>query len=66
MCCEEEYLRMAGFTREEKNSFDKFLKSSGMIDTYRHFHPTKIEFTQCDGWRLDYILASNSMIKTDD
>lgn len=60
----------AGFTIEERNSFDKFLKS-GMIDTFRFLNPKKIQYTwwgykfHCRernvGWRIDYFLASEKL-----
>ena len=33
--------KQAGFTKEERGSFGKFLETADMIDTYRHFNPNK-------------------------
>ena len=61
----------AGFTYEERDKFTKLL-DSGFIDTYRHFNPTKEEYSWWSymgrarennvGWRLDYFLVSKSII----
>ena len=61
----------AGFTYEERNKFTKLLEA-GFIDTYRHFNPTKEEYSWWSymgnarvnnvGWRIDYFLVSKSII----
>ena len=50
---------------------DKFTKH-GLVDTYRHYYPKKIEYTWWSyrmnartnnvGWRIDYFLASKKFI----
>jgi len=60
----------AGFTIEERNSFDKFLKQ-GRIDTFRYLNPKKIQYTwwgykfHCRarniGWRIDYFVLSDNL-----
>lgn len=60
----------AGFTIEERTSFDKFLKK-GMFDTFRFLNPKKIKYTWWTyrfgargrnvGWRIDYFLASEKL-----
>ncbi len=62
----------AGFTIEERNSFDKFLKTE-MIDTFREFNPKKIQYswwtyrfgarTRNVGWRIDYFVVSKILKK---
>jgi len=59
--------RVAGFTKEEKESFNKFLES-GYIDTFRNLHPEEQLFSffskrgnlkeQNKGWRLDYFIIN--------
>lgn len=62
----------AGFTYEEREKFTELLKS-GFVDTYRYFNPKKDDafswwsyIGNCRarniGWRIDYFLASNSII----
>ncbi len=61
-----------GFTAEERAGFDRFL-DLGFVDTYRHFHPdTAAAYTWWSnfggararnvGWRIDYILISESLV----
>ncbi|MCD4705372.1 exodeoxyribonuclease III, partial [bacterium] len=62
----------AGFTDEEKNSFQKYL-DSGLVDTFRYLHPKKIQYTWWSyrsrarprniGWRIDYFCVSKKFIK---
>lgn len=64
------YNKSAGYTQEEIDGFSQLL-SSGFIDTFRHFHPTSIEYSWWSyrmnarekniGWRIDYILASGEL-----
>lgn len=64
--------RSAGFTDEERNSFNKILEKTNLIDTYRFLHPDKIEYTfwsnlgrariNNKGWRIDYFLVSEELI----
>jgi exodeoxyribonuclease-3 len=64
-------LHTAGYTMEERNSFEKLL-NIGLIDTYRLLHQeTKDKYTywsyrfKCReknlGWRIDYALISNNL-----
>lgn len=58
----------AGFTPEERERFQALLQS-GFVDTFRHMHPDKQEFSWWSymhharerniGWRLDYFLVSD-------
>lgn len=60
----------AGFTIEERTSFDKFLKQ-GRIDTFRYLNPKKIKYSwwgykfHCRerniGWRIDYFVVSDKL-----
>ncbi len=61
-----------GFTHEEREGFDKFLEA-GFVDTFRHFYPDKKDEyswwthwanarARNVGWRIDYWLASESII----
>lgn len=60
----------AGFTIEERTSFDKFLKKD-IIDTFRELNPKKIQYTWWTyrfgarsrniGWRIDYFLVSKKL-----
>ena len=61
--------RVAGFTKEEKESFKKFLEM-GYIDTFRELHPEEQKFSffskrgnlkeQNKGWRLDYFIVNDN------
>lgn len=64
--------RNAGFTDEERQKMTTLL-SSGFIDTFRHFYPSKEEAyswwsymakarDRNVGWRIDYFLASQDFI----
>lgn len=62
--------RTAGFTREERESFDKIL-AAGFIDTFRYFNKEPDQYTWWSyragarhrniGWRIDYFCASKSL-----
>jgi exodeoxyribonuclease-3 len=62
----------AGYTAEERRGMDKFL-AAGFVDTFRHFHPQKVQYSWWSyrfgarekniGWRIDYFLASVKIIK---
>jgi len=64
--------KTAGFTMKERNNFSRLL-DSGFIDTFRHLHPDKIQYSYWSyrfksreknkGWRLDYFLISKSKMK---
>lgn len=61
----------AGFTNEERNSFDKLLKEVNLVDTYRELNPEKEEYSywtymhkaraKNKGWRIDYFLVSDKI-----
>lgn len=62
-----------GFTKEEREGFTNFMKA-GFIDTFREFHPGEPEHyswwtmwanarARNVGWRIDYVLASQSVKK---
>ncbi len=62
--------RNAGFTDEERSSFDKFI-TAGFIDTFREFEKAGGHYTWWSyigksreknvGWRIDYFLISKSL-----
>lgn len=59
----------AGYTKEERESFEEILKNCNLVDIYRYLNPTLIEYTYWSyrfksrerniGWRIDYFLTSN-------
>lgn len=61
----------AGFTFEEREWIDKLILN-GYIDTFRHFHPDKIQYSWWSyrfnarprniGWRIDYFFVSKLFI----
>lgn len=63
----DNYDKTAGYTQIEIDGMDNFEKA-GYIDTFRHFHPEKVQYTFWSmrmkarernvGWRIDYFLAS--------
>ncbi|GMH08143.1 hypothetical protein Nepgr_009983 [Nepenthes gracilis] len=63
--------RSAGFTVEERQSFEMNFLSKGFVDTYRKQHPGVVGYTYWGyrhgarktnkGWRLDYFLVSESI-----
>ncbi|KAL0337919.1 UNVERIFIED_CONTAM: DNA-(apurinic or apyrimidinic site) lyase, chloroplastic [Sesamum calycinum] len=65
--------RSAGFTDEERQSFQTNFLDRGFVDTFRKQHPDVVGYTYWGyrhggrktnkGWRLDYFLASESIIK---
>ena len=64
-------LRSAGFTKEERDSFSKYLKKLKLVDTFRYLYPEKIEYSywtymqkareKNKGWRIDYFLISDKL-----
>ncbi len=66
-------LQTAGFTIEERTSFDKILKDLNVVDTFRHLNPLEIKYSfwsykfkareRNAGWRLDYFLVSEKIFK---
>ena len=65
------YNKSAGYTQIEIDGMSNFIKA-GLIDSYRHFYPEKIEYTWWSyragaraknvGWRIDYFLVSESIV----
>jgi len=65
-------IKSAGFTIEERKFIDKLLKM-GFTDSFRKFHPEKIQYSWWTyrfhardkniGWRIDYFFVSNSFVK---
>ncbi|CAI5738842.1 unnamed protein product [Hyaloperonospora brassicae] len=63
--------KSAGFTDEERQSFTEIL-DCGFIDTFRHLHPEKVEYSyfgyrqnmraKNKGWRLDYFVVSKALM----
>lgn len=63
--------RSAGFTIEERNSFETNFLNQGFVDTFREQHPGVVGYTYWGyrhggrktnrGWRLDYFLISQSI-----
>ena len=66
-------LKTAGYTKEERDSFEKLLKDANLIDTYRFLNPDKVEYSYWSyrfnsrsknvGWRIDYFLINEKYIK---
>ena len=63
-------LRCAGFTKEERGSFEGILSETKMIDSLQILHPKEKEFytffsfmdkSRSKGWRLDYFVMSEKM-----
>jgi exodeoxyribonuclease-3 len=61
----------AGFTKEERESFELLLEETNLVDTFRTFYPDTPGFTFFSylmprhlnkGWRIDYFLVSESLI----
>jgi len=63
--------RTAGYTIEERNSFNSILKKCKLIDSYREKNPNKIEYSYWSymrksrdkniGWRIDYFLIDKKI-----
>lgn len=68
----QNYNKSAGYTQTEIDGFDNFL-SLGLVDTFRQLHPEKQQYSYWSmrfngreknvGWRLDYFLVSESLMK---
>lgn len=66
-------LRTAGYTIEERESFNKILLNNNLIDTFRELYPTKILYSYWSymrksreknvGWRIDYFLIDKRLQK---
>lgn len=65
-------LRSAGFTIEERNSLNKYIKKLDLIDAFRHLHPDEVKYSYWSymrqarkknkGWRIDLFLLSNKLL----
>jgi exodeoxyribonuclease-3 len=66
------YNKSAGYMQEEIDGMDRFTQN-GLVDTFRHFYPDKIEaYTWWSyragarmknvGWRIDYFLVSQKFM----
>lgn len=63
----------SGFLPMERKWMDKF-ESYGYIDTFRYFHPKKVEYSYWStrtnararnvGWRIDYFYVTKNLIKS--
>ena len=66
-------LKTAGYTVEERDSFNKILTNCNLTDSFRKLYPEKIEYSFWSymrnsrdkniGWRIDYFLLSKSLEK---
>lgn len=66
-------LRTAGYTIEERESFESILTKCELVDSYRYKNPDKIEYSYWSymrksrekniGWRIDYFLIDKNIIK---
>jgi exodeoxyribonuclease-3 len=66
-------LRTAGYTIEERTSFDKLLKDTELVDTFRNLNPELIKYSYWSykfqarlknaGWRIDYFLVDRKIFK---
>jgi exodeoxyribonuclease-3 len=65
-------LKTAGFTIEERNSFDNILNKTNLIDTFRYLNKETIKYSFWSykfkareknvGWRIDYFLVDKKLI----
>jgi exodeoxyribonuclease III len=65
------YNKSAGYTQVEIDGFSQFL-ANGLVDTFRHKHPDTVAYSWWSyranarvnniGWRIDYVLASQSLV----
>jgi len=65
------YNKSAGYTQVEIDGFSQF-QQAGLIDSFRHFHPDTVAYSWWSyranarekniGWRIDYILTSQSLL----
>lgn len=65
------YNKTAGYTQVEIDGMNNLLKS-GFVDVFRYFYPNEVAYTYWSyrfkarernvGWRIDYFLASKSLI----
>jgi len=67
----ENYNKSSGYTQQEIDGIQHLL-DAGFIDTFRYLHPDEVKYTYWNymfnararnvGWRIDYFLASKSII----
>ena len=60
-----------GYTDEERVGFSALLERAGMVDSFRHLHPTAVKYSWWShwgnarannvGWRIDYFLVSREL-----
>ncbi len=65
------YNKSSGYTQVEIDGFSRFL-DAGLVDTFRHFHPDTVAYSWWSyrggararnvGWRIDYMLTSQSLV----
>lgn len=65
------YNKSAGYTQVEIDGFSHFL-DAGFVDTFRHLHPNTVAYSWWSfranarvnniGWRIDYVLTSQSLV----
>jgi exodeoxyribonuclease III len=65
------YNKTSGYTQREIDGMDRYL-ASGLVDTFRHLHPEEVKYSWWSyrmsarerniGWRIDYILVSQSLL----
>jgi len=66
-------LKTAGFTIEERESFDKILNKTKLIDSFRYLNKDEIKYSYWSyrfksrekniGWRIDYFLVDQKLKK---
>ncbi|MDN3724210.1 exodeoxyribonuclease III [Aequorivita sp. SDUM287046] len=66
------YNKSAGYTQIEIDGMDNLL-GTGLVDTYRYFHPESVAYTywsyrfrareRNSGWRIDYFLVSETLVQ---
>jgi exodeoxyribonuclease-3 len=67
----ENFNRSAGYTQREIDGFSRLLEI-GLIDSYRHLHPSEVKYTYWDyvtsarerniGWRIDHFLVDKRLL----
>ena len=65
------YNKSPGYTQDEIDGMDNYM-AGGFVDTFRHFFPDTVKYSWWSyragararniGWRLDYFLASKSLV----
>jgi len=69
---EANYNKSAGYTQTEIDGLDNLIKA-GFVDSFRYFYPDKVKYSWWSfragararnvGWRIDYFMISESLIK---